>query len=219
MQAKPPHFGSTDAPRSTRDRRRRATSAAIERIALDLALEHGSDGTTVEMICERALISHRTFYNYFPSKEAAVLGPGPEPRAERLTAFRDATTPTVLDDLLDLLSATAFDGEHQERMFRDRQRLIRQEPELLARLAPVIDRHLEDLTDLTLERLRRSSAPTVDDPAGLRERAAMTVALAATIMRRSLQAQLEADDETDPRAVLDHSVRLARHILTEGQDR
>ena len=67
-----------------RDRRR----AAVERIALDLALEHGYDAVTVEMICDAALISPSTFFNYFGAKDRAVLGPEPQPFDEgRLDAF------------------------------------------------------------------------------------------------------------------------------------
>ena len=61
-----------------RDRRR----AAVERIALDLALEHGYDAVTVEMICDAALVSPSTFFNYFGCKERAVLGPEPAPLEE-----------------------------------------------------------------------------------------------------------------------------------------
>jgi AcrR family transcriptional regulator len=206
------------APVGARQRRKRAVSASIERIAVDLALELGVDGVTIEMICDRALISHRTFYNYFPTKEAALFGALPEPSPERLSAFRDGTSPDVLGDLLELLAATAFSGEEQERLFRDRGRLLKKEPQLVLRAVPKSDKFFAQLTELTLDRLTgmaRSAEPVPD----LRDRAAMVVTLATAVMHRSLQMQMEADDDTTPRAVLDHSISLARQILSEGQKR
>lgn len=50
------------------------TTAAIERAAVDLVLEHGYDGVTVDMICHAAGVSQRTFFNHFKTKDAALLG-------------------------------------------------------------------------------------------------------------------------------------------------
>ena len=200
-----------------RERRKRAVAASIERIAVDLALDLGLDHVTVEMICERALISHRTFYNYFPTKEAAVFGPGPQPTAELIAAFRNGTSRDVVGDLLDLLAATAFADVGQEELFRDRRRLLKQEPQLAVKATPKFERFLAELTDLTLARLTGMD-PSAEPTADLRERASMIVALATAVMQRSLQTQLEAADDSDPRAVLDHSIRLARSILSEGPE-
>lgn len=57
-----------------RERKRRATRYAIQLAALELAQEHGFDGVTVDEISHAANVSPRTFFNYFPSKEAAVIG-------------------------------------------------------------------------------------------------------------------------------------------------
>ncbi|MET1016725.1 MAG: TetR family transcriptional regulator, partial [Leifsonia flava] len=51
-----------------RARKRAATRAAIERTAIDLALDVGYDNITVEMICDACMVSQRTFFNYFGSK-------------------------------------------------------------------------------------------------------------------------------------------------------
>ncbi|WP_081813852.1 TetR/AcrR family transcriptional regulator [Microbacterium sp. CH12i] len=48
-----------------RERKKRATKQAIERGAIELALEHGYENVTVEMICESAMISQRTFFFFF----------------------------------------------------------------------------------------------------------------------------------------------------------
>ena len=197
-----------------RERRKRQVSETIERIAVDLALELGMEGATVEKICERALISHRTFYNYFPSKEAAVFGGGPQPSPQGLEAFRRGTSPDVLGDLLDLMSATALAQEQGPELFRDRQRLLRRDPQLAAKAAPKFDRVVDELNELVRDRLTR-----MGQDSELHDRAAMIVALALAVVQRAFQMQLEADPDADPRAVLQNSISLARRILTEGQKR
>lgn len=57
-----------------RERKRAATRQRIVRAAQLGSLEHGLDGVTVEAIARAADISPRSFFNYFPSKEAAIVG-------------------------------------------------------------------------------------------------------------------------------------------------
>jgi AcrR family transcriptional regulator len=68
-----------------RARKKAATRRALRSAALHLAAERGLHGVTVEQIAEAADVSVRTFFNYFPSKEAAVVGWDPE-RLARMRA-------------------------------------------------------------------------------------------------------------------------------------
>ena len=76
------------APSPLTDRRaaRRAqTELALRTAALDLAEQRGFDGFTVDEVAQRAGVSPRTFFNYFPTKEAAVLA-DPRPVLEAMSA-------------------------------------------------------------------------------------------------------------------------------------
>ncbi|MCI1747892.1 MAG: TetR/AcrR family transcriptional regulator [Acidipropionibacterium sp.] len=71
--------GSGPEPRcGLREQKKRQTRHDIHRAALELVLADGMESLTIEKIAERAGVSQRTFFNYFPSKDAAVLGLPPD---------------------------------------------------------------------------------------------------------------------------------------------
>ncbi|WP_449282369.1 TetR/AcrR family transcriptional regulator [Leucobacter sp.] len=155
-----------------RERKRRATQAAIERGALELALEHGYEHVTVEMICEYAMISPRTFFNYAGSKERAVLGIDPPlPGAERREAYARGLGGSPLEDLIGTLVEGLADlGGAGPDTLRKRHRILRENPSLAMKEFARMEEAQNSIVDLVRARLigdgpSRAADPELDDEA------------------------------------------------------
>ena len=78
MQAMGVHADDTATEPATetvglRERKKLKTREALEQAALELFEQQGFDGTTIEEIVEACDVSPRTFFRYFPNKEALLL--------------------------------------------------------------------------------------------------------------------------------------------------
>ncbi|WP_461118624.1 TetR/AcrR family transcriptional regulator [Saccharothrix stipae] len=72
-----------------RERKKLATRTALADAALRLCEAHGLDGVTVEQVANEAGVSLRTFFNYFSSKEEAVVAGDVATAAAFVRAFAD----------------------------------------------------------------------------------------------------------------------------------
>ncbi|HWN25589.1 MAG TPA: TetR family transcriptional regulator [Actinomycetospora sp.] len=125
-----------------RERKKLRTRHALGAAALELAVRHGLDGVTVEQIAEAADVSPRTFFNYFSSKEEAVVAADLErarAMAERLAA-RSTDEPVltsvraVVREMVDGADARARDWVRQVRLVRANPALV---PHQLAAYAAI----------------------------------------------------------------------------------
>jgi AcrR family transcriptional regulator len=146
----------TQTESSRRERKKDATRVAIREAALELALKNGVEHVTVEAISEAADVSPRTFFNYFASKEDALIGEDPE-SAERLKAAIIArpTDETAFQAVRAALREGAVNrlGKPEIHDIRQHYRLIRQNPVLLEHQTAKFHRFEQTLAQAVAERL------------------------------------------------------------------
>jgi len=116
-----------------RERKRFATARAIEMAALNLVAAKGLDKVTVDEISHTADISPRTFFNYFASKESALVGETPEPpTADAVAAYVNASSGSVFDGLGALLAAAVEGRSNDTELMLKRRSLLKDYPQLFA---------------------------------------------------------------------------------------
>ncbi|QTV80683.1 TetR/AcrR family transcriptional regulator [Microbacterium sp. NIBRBAC000506063] len=115
-----------------RARKQRQTRDTIHRAAVDLALELGPDAATVAAISERADISPRTFFNYYPSKEDAIVGLHEGlPSDDELDELRTGVSDDLIADILRLMLGVFSPSD--DRLLEQRKALMAEHPRLLQR--------------------------------------------------------------------------------------
>lgn len=148
-----------------RERKRIATKRAIQLAVLRLARENGLDQVTVDDISRDANISPRTFFNYFPSKESAVIGESPMNLTESQTAAFVTAGPgrDVLDDLRVLMRSVAvLDGGDRE-LHQLRREVLRDYPQLFALKVATMRSFEETFVEVIEHRLDADAGIPVPD--------------------------------------------------------
>ena len=117
-----------------RERKKAQTRRALTAAAIRLSTERGSpDRVTVEEISEAADVSPRTFFNYFSSKEDAILGVDPERRTElRAELELRPADEAPVEALRAALLSTAEGIDENAELWAQRLQLVREHPSLSA---------------------------------------------------------------------------------------
>ncbi|WP_067674083.1 TetR/AcrR family transcriptional regulator [Nocardia miyunensis] len=125
-------MNSASAGVGLRERKKQQTREALHRAAIRLYAEHGPDSVTVNDICAAADVSPRTFFNYFDSKEDAVLDWHEEQAggalAERIAARPAEEAP--LDAVHQAINAGIRRLQNRPT-WREYQQMVRQNPRLV----------------------------------------------------------------------------------------
>jgi AcrR family transcriptional regulator len=196
-----------------RERRRTETTRALVAEARRLFADGGLAGFTVEELCEAVGISRRTFFNYFSSKDDAVIGVASREADDELDdAFvaggdpgSETLSPTLFDDFVQLLVDRWERSDVDTDGLRGVSEAIAQEPRLLARMMELAMR--DEAMDIALVE-RREGLPPGD------LRAASTVHLVIAFARPSAMEFLGADNTDSIAEIFRRRIAAARSVLT-----
>ncbi len=158
LPARPTSVEAGLATEGLRERKKRETRRAIHRAALEIARDHGVGQVTADAVAERAGISTRTFFNYFSSRDDALVGFDPElpGRLAAMVAARPAE-----ESMATAVGAAL--GEHLAALERDpvswdlRQQIAAEDPALGARMLGVGLRIDRAVVEACVERARSAA--------------------------------------------------------------
>lgn len=174
-----------------RERKKAATRQALQEAALRLVAERGFDNVTVEDIAEAADVSKRTFFNYFSSKEQAVLGgdPGTPEAIRRALAARPAEE-SPLRALEAVLGGLAAEFAQSRPDWLARRKVIRSDPRLLAASVAAWGELERSLVEAVAQRLGLD--PERDFYPALLVSASISAVRVATLRWRTSEGSLDA---------------------------
>jgi len=172
-----------------RDRKKVRVRAALVEAAMRLFAARGFDGVTVDEIAAAADVSRRTFFRYFPTKEAVAFAR----REDQLALFREklggaGDVPPFAAIRVALL-ALADDYVARRTQILEERTLTKSAPSLVAGDLEV-DRAYESII---AEHFLAHSRRTVGD----RRRARMVAAAIVAVVRVVLEEWAERDGEVD----------------------
>ena len=201
---------SQSAISTRRSERKVATASRLTTLARRWTAERGLHGFTIEELCDEVGVSRRTFFNYFPSKEEAVIGVDETEQAERFALeFLELGShgwSAVVDDLIQIAVAHVRATEHSLDEHAEFITAIGREPKLLARFLSVTREREQQLAELVAAR----EGVATDDP-----RARAAVQVIATVMRSPAERMLTPRGPTDFAAAITDSLAALREVLTK----
>lgn len=196
-----------------RERRRQETQRELADAALDLFEHHGVHGTTVDDIARRAGTSQRTFFRYFPTKEAAVFASTDDSGrvvGDAIAAVRAGAS--VVEGIerswLTLLDRFDAHPDEQVRALRVR-RLVGSEPSLLALALRNEAEQVDQLMDAAIDAARA-------DADVLAARAA--VSTMALVLRLTIDEWARRVELSERASVREIYLEMRRGVATVARD-
>ncbi|MFJ3489391.1 TetR family transcriptional regulator [Leifsonia aquatica] len=192
---------AVDTELGLRERKRIATRRAIQLAALTLTSERGFDRVTIDEISHAANVSPRTFFNYFPSKETAIIGELPElPDEDDIERFIAAGPEEPILHGMSLLLIAAIDGgdlgepalsapgetaASLQEMHTLRRALLKDNPELFALRMASMHKFEDALSAVVQRRLAHDDPALAEDAEALHQRARLVTYVAFAGMRHA----------------------------------
>jgi AcrR family transcriptional regulator len=155
----------------------------------------------VDEIARIADVSPRTFFNYFSSKEEAIVGDGPEMPPDDAQARFIADRSPILPALAELFASSITPALADQEIVQLRRTLMKAIPDLGARRWATMHRFEGEIAELVARRLAHQHPDLADDDRELIRQARLTTFLAIGAMRHAWLTWME--DNGDQGALIE----------------
>jgi AcrR family transcriptional regulator len=199
--------GSSDL----RARKRTETRDRLEQVATELVKRDGFAHVTIDAIAEGADVSPRTFFNYFETKEDAVLGIShldevPDSSEDPVAPGGDA-----IESVVRMLFATMGRSVENATKHAERLDLIRQNPQLIARQFS----HMERLIEGFVARIRTllQNDPGFGPAEVDNAKAELVFGLCGSAVRIAMREWMSAGTTFSATEIEERAISLTREIV------
>jgi AcrR family transcriptional regulator len=201
-------------PVGLRDRKRQETRSRLEHAAVDIVLRDGLEHLTVDAMSELADVSPRTFFNYFESKEDAILGlHDPEITDETVTQHLSGTAGAdLIESLMGLLFSVLGSSIGDTDLHHSRMTILQQHPQLLRRHMAQMNRMLEQLTATTQTLMARDHRFADVDASRTAPMAQVVLMVCGGSIRAAVKEWAEADGKAPIEELEQRAITLVREV-------
>jgi AcrR family transcriptional regulator len=176
-------------PMSLRERKKRLAQATIEEAALRLFQQQGYEQTSIQDVADAVMMSPRTFFRYFASKEEVLLGPIHAIQSDGLRFLQQiASTESPQTALRATMEYLASQYQQQRTSFLLRYRVAIQTPSIVSFYLQAVTQTESALCDALCSHL---------ETAKNRQKMRFLVALYMTALRVALNVWLEQEAQED----------------------
>ena len=198
-------------PLGLRDRKRMETRKRLEKCAVTLVMRDGIENATIDAISDLADVSPRTFFNYFDSKEDAILGLRDVEITDDAISAHIAAHPTAdpVESIVRLIVTMLGTSITEHEVRATRLELVLRHPQLMGRQFAQMTRMAERLSNaagVILERDPRfagADAPTTE----------LMIAICGAAVRVSVMELAAAHGEPDPERLQERAIELVREVI------
>ena len=198
-----------------RDRKRIETRERLERCAVTLVMRDGIEHATVDAISDLADVSPRTFFNYFDSKEDAILGIRDVEITDELVAAHIARHPDAdpVESIVRLIATALGTSIDEHEMRTRRMEIVLRHPQLMGRQFAQMTRMAEQLGAAVTtilnrdERFAQTDSPTAE----------IMLAICGSAVRVSVMELAAAHGDADPSQLQKRAVELVREVIQKLQ--
>ncbi|WP_198411705.1 MULTISPECIES: TetR/AcrR family transcriptional regulator [Cryobacterium] len=178
-----------------RERKRLATRRAIQRAVLTLSCQRGLEKVTVEEISREADVSPRTFFNYFSSKDAALVGDELDLASEpQIDAFvHGGPEGDMLAQLAMLLSDSLRSTEGDREIHQLRRQLMKENPYLFGMRMATLRNFEGRLQEIITRRFVADHPKLGADSVQLQQRALLFTLVAVAALRHAWRCWADSD--------------------------
>ncbi|UQN15694.1 TetR/AcrR family transcriptional regulator [Gulosibacter sp. ACHW.36C] len=203
-----------------RERQRLESLKQIHEAARDLVEANGFAATTIAAIAERAGVSRRTFFNYYATKEDAVLGLAETiiPAEAIDEFFENQQAGDRLARIVVLLARTALNMRQSGTSRKEVHRLATSYPELQERMHQRFQEIQDKVAELALDKLDQLGdvEKIGEDGADAQALSEAMITLAGAVLKYSFRRNPDILDNPT-REAFEPTIRAFRTALKEVQ--